>query len=100
MLTRAAVVTPRRLLRDYFHEPVLVLRVANLDDVEAAKEGVELDPPDREALRKRQYVVIYDGVRQRICHRGFLRERKTVEELEASEAKRRRKKKMVEESES
>lgn len=100
-MTRAAVVTPRRhLLRDYFHEPVVVLRVANLDDVEAAKEGHELDAADREALRKRQYVVIYDGVRQRVCHSGFLRERKTVEELEASEAKRRRKKKVVEESES
>ncbi len=96
MLTRAAVITPPHLLRDYFHEPVLVLRVANLDDVLEAKGG-ELDAPDREALRKRQYVVIYDGVRQRVCHRGFLRERKTVEELEASEAKRRRKKRPVEE---
>lgn len=98
MLTRATVVTPPHLLRDYFHEPVVVLRVANLDDVLSYK--AELDPPDREALRKRQYIVIYDGVRQRICHSGFLRERKTVEELEASEAKRRRKKKVVEESES
>lgn len=88
------------MVRDYFHEPVVVLRVANLDDIETAKGCDELDAADRDALRRRQYVVIYDGVRQRICHRGFLRERKTVEELEASEARRRRRKKLVEESES
>lgn len=79
MLPRAAVVTPPHLLRDYFHEPVLVLRVANLDDVLSYK--AELDPPDREALRKR--------VRQRVCHSGFLRERKTVEELLGSKRRRR-----------
>lgn len=94
------IVTPPHLLRDFFHEPVVVLRIANLDDVETAKGRDELDAADRDALRRRQYVVIYDGVRQRVCHRGFLRERKTVEELEANEAKRRRKKKRVEESES
>lgn len=87
MLTRAAVITPPRLLRDYFHEPVVVLRVANLDDVLSYK--AELDPPDHEALRKRQYVVIYDGVRLRVCHSGFLRERKTVEELLGSKRRRR-----------
>ncbi len=62
-------------LRDYFHDPVVVVRVADKDDVLAAKQGDELDAADRDALRRRQYVVVYDGVRERVCHRGFLRER-------------------------
>lgn len=55
------IVTPPHLLRDYFHEPVVVLRIANLDDVETAKGCDELDAADRDALRRRQYVVIYGG---------------------------------------
>lgn len=99
---KGSVLPLRGGFRDFFHEPVLVLRVANIDDVLSFK--AELDPADREALRKHQYVVIYDGVRQRICHRGFLRERKTVGELEeadkANQRRRGRHLKLVEESES
>lgn len=66
------------MIFDYFDNEVEILRLASPEEVVRAKDG-ELDAADREALRKRAYVVIDDGRRRRICHSGFLREDSTGE---------------------
>lgn len=89
MLECAALVRLPRLVRDFFLDEVLVLRKASLRDLVAALDGRRSpDAADLEALRKRQYVVVYDGVRERVCHEGFLRFRDDASVRRASPRRR------------